>query len=166
MKKILLSLAFVTAGLFAFNMSAQQQECTNTSNTKECCAAHAKKGPKVGMANPFGGIELTAEQQTAVKALNEKFSAKMKDGKKEKEEGKNVERKDRRETKKAYLKELQQILTPEQYTTYLENQVLNARVGKEARKSHNKKAHARVKDKKGMKKRATAKKLATEKKDA
>lgn len=112
MKKIILSIAFVTAGFFAFNASAQQP-CCNTDQaccqpSQECCNQKAKpqRAPK---ANPMEGITLTAEQQAAVKALNEK--------------NKGPRTKDSR---KEYLKEMKAILTPEQYTTYLENMALNA----------------------------------------
>lgn len=150
MKKTLLSLAFVTAGIFAFNASAQQtcckpaQECCDPA--QECCTTTAPaKGQRIGMANPFAGIELTAEQQAAMKALNEKYQKAAKENQKAKSEAKKQEGKDRRESKKAYLNDLKQILTPEQYTTYLENQVLNAPNGRKM------KAHKSKKERKGSK---------------
>ena len=139
MKKTLLSLAFAAIGLIAFTSSAQQFAAKTQDDTakKECC----KKQPcnkNLGMANPMAGIELTAEQQASLKALNEKFYNQKKENRQEAKEENKGEKKGYRETKKAYLTELQSILTPEQYVTYLENQVLNMGSRQDMHKKHNK----------------------------
>lgn len=128
MKKTLLTLAFATAGIFTFTASAQQQCC---AAQKECCKteqACCKEGavkPKANKPNAFEGITLTAEQQTQIKALNEKYGKARKDKKEAKAESAKKERKEAQEGRRAYLDELKKILTPEQYTTYLENQAMN-----------------------------------------
>lgn len=136
MKKIVLSFAVVAAGLFGVNAFAQQQQKTNDNaqvcceQTEACCATEAPGKPgrpaKPQFANPLEGITLTAEQQQSVDALNKKYAEMYKEGRKAKAEAAVKERKDGRETRKAYMKEMQSILTPEQYTEYLENMVLNA----------------------------------------
>ena len=134
MKQIILSIAFVTTGLFAFNASAQQPAQNGKDNAPaNCCQQKAqrpggeRKAPK--MFNPLEGITLNAQQQAAVDALNQKYAQARKDAKKA--ENKDVtkaekkERKDLRQGRQEYLKEMQKILTPEQYITFLENQALN-----------------------------------------
>lgn len=124
MKKFILSLAFVTAGVFAFNAAAQDS-CCNSEKTccqtpeGDCCQAQGKPG-KAPKANPFEGLNLTEQQQEAVKAVNDKFAQTRKEARKTKESA-NKDCKGGVECKKAYLKEIQNILTPEQYVAYLEN---------------------------------------------
>lgn len=123
MKKIALSLALITAGFFAFNASAQEpccnpeQACCETEGNA-CC--QTKKAPCV-----FDGLNLTADQQASVKALNEKYAQNRKEGMKAKKEARAQENKGRQEAKQSYLKEMQGILTPEQYVVYLENIVVS-----------------------------------------
>ena len=130
MKKIFLPLAFVTAGFFAFNASAQQPDNTAASKccepAQQCCQSAEESccGATECALVGFEGVTLTPEQQSSVKALNEKYAQARKDGKKAKAEAKKQERKDFKETKKAYLQEMKDILTPEQYVVYLENIVL------------------------------------------
>lgn len=139
MKKIILSLAFVASGLFALTANAQQN-----SNQPACCQPNAeccqpgaeccqtphklkmKKAPKV---NPFEGITLTEAQKTSIAQLNETKKKERVEAQKAKKENQKAERKKFKDGKKEYLKELQKILTPEQYTTYLENMVLNSPKG-------------------------------------
>lgn len=134
MKKTLLSLAFVAAGIFAFSASAQEP-CCNPAQT--CCEQTQAPGNKAKF-NPFEGLSLTAEQQTAVNELNAKYAK----GKKEKRDDK---RKEARDARKNYLNDLKAILTPDQYTAYLENMALN-------NPSPRAKAHQAPRDKKGSKK--------------
>lgn len=124
MKKTLLSFAFITAGFFAFNASAQQpccnpaEACCNTP--QECCQTKQAK-PKAPKANALEGITLTAEQQSAVDALNQKFAQQRKEAKEAKKEAQKQNKAQGKNQRKAYLDEMKKILTPEQYTTYLEN---------------------------------------------
>lgn len=134
MKKIVLSFAVIAAGLFGVNAFAQQQKTNDNAQvcceqTEPCCTSETPGKPgrpaKPQFANPLEGITLTAEQQQSVDALNKKYADMRKEGRKAKAEAANKQRKDGREARKAYLKEMQSILTPEQYTEYLENMVLN-----------------------------------------
>lgn len=124
MKKYILSLAFVAAGIFSFNALAQQPDCctkaTGTcSQNTECCKAPKKhKSPKL---NPFEGITLTPEQQQSIDQLKEKCKNERTVAKKERKEKKEQARQEMKNSRKQYLEEIKNILTPEQYTKYLEN---------------------------------------------
>lgn len=176
MKKLLLSLAFVTSGLLAFNASAQQPANANAAaccqNKAECCKAkdgkgekcckqqkgkgHHKPGHKV---NEFEGLNLTAEQQSALDALkanrNQARAEKRKEMKgKDKEARKEAlkdARQQARQSRVEYLNEIKKILTPEQYVKYLENSYLKQ--GNPAARPGHKKGH---KGPKGHKKPAAA----------
>ena len=132
MKKTILSIAFATAGIFAFTAMAQEP-CCNAGQPQHCCQAagdsccQAAQHKHARPAKPdlFKGITLTEEQQAAVNALNEKYAQERKDAKKEKAEAKAKERKDGNESRKSYMEEMKQILTPEQYVVYLENVATN-----------------------------------------
>lgn len=145
MKKTILSFAFIVAGIFAFNASAQQPAnapaCCQNGATSECCQL-AKPGqkPKAPKLNPFEGITLTAEQQASIDKLNEKIKQERVDAKKDRAENAKKARKAGKDAKKEYLNELKKILTPEQYTTYLENMVTTVpnKPGKEMRKGDRK----------------------------
>lgn len=127
MKKTLLSIAFIAAGIFAFNAAAQEaccnpaQACCNPAQT--CCQTPGKPGKAARPAkqNALEGITLTPEQQTAVNALNEKYAAQRKAKMQSKKESRDKERSEAKNGRKEYLNEMKAILTPEQYTTYLEN---------------------------------------------
>lgn len=133
MKKTILSIAFVAAGIFAFNANAQNPCCEPAQNCckapSECCQTPNK--PQ--RPNAFEGITLTADQQAKVDALNAKYAQarkeRMEARKQKKSDGKKGEmRKESRsgkDVRKEYLNEMKSILTPEQYTQYLENMALN-----------------------------------------
>lgn len=167
MKKSLLSIAFVAAGIFSFSALAQEP-CCNPSQAccekpaQECCKAAPQKHKGV-KANPLEGINLTPEQQAAVKALNEKTAQAHKDARKAKAEAKAQERKQVKNGRQEYLNEMKKILTPEQYTQYLENLAATkgpkAKFNKEGRKGPKGEAkHSDRKDRKGPKARKSAQK--------
>lgn len=153
MKKTLLSIAFLMAGMFAMTMNAQQP-ATDKQCQKECCQQEkGKHGQKAPRFNPFEGITLTAEQEAAVKALNEKSFKSNKEARDQrKQEGAKL-REAGKENRKEYLKEMQKILTPEQYVTYLENLASkpeqaprhNMPKGKQPGKDHKGKKEVKVK---------------------
>lgn len=122
MKKSILTFAIVALGLFTFNASAQDNTTTGAAQT--CCQTGKVKA-KAKKAKALEGLNLTADQQTAVSALNQKYADARKDAKKAKKEEAKKNRQARKENKRAYLKEMQQILTPEQYVVYLENIVVS-----------------------------------------
>lgn len=133
MKKLFLSIALATVGFVAMNAQQQQQQpaCCgaahgNCTATQQCCSHKPNKPQK---PNALEGITLTAEQQKSVDELNKKYAEKMKDARKAENENKANQQEQARESKKAYIEEMKNILTPEQYTVYLENMAINAGQG-------------------------------------
>lgn len=111
-------------------ISAQTPTTTSTDNncqqTENCCKKDGKKGckgdkkngkghkhdrkgmkPGKGHFNPFEGIELTQEQQNALKAMRQ--------------DQKNRDKANREEAMKQRDEKIQTILTPEQYQQYKQN---------------------------------------------
>lgn len=147
MKKTFIALAFIAAGAFAFNANAantknDKQVCENKT---ECCKKDNKEcGRKDRMAKAFEGIQLTEQQQTALNALNAKRAEARKAKAAERKNGKEVKnantdktaradkQQERMNARLAYLKEVQKILTPDQYITFLENTAISAPHGKMA----------------------------------
>lgn len=85
----------------------------------------------------FQGLDLTAEQQKKVEALNSEESTKMKalreeckkDMKQAKDSLRCLRNKERTELRREYLKNLQGILSPAQYLKFLENNYINVPAG-------------------------------------
>ena len=130
MKKTILSLAVILASMGAISASAQTQETKNCKNATECTKdANMKKGPAF---NPFDGLNLTEQQQSALKALKPDKSqcksgdnAKKEKGKEMTQAEKQAQRKEAMEKRvqgrRDYLAKVKTILTPEQDLQFLEN---------------------------------------------
>lgn len=128
MKKTILSLAVILASMGAISASAQTQETKTCKNATECSkGADMKKGPAF---NPFAGLNLTEQQQSALKALKPDKSQMKSGEKKEKSKDmtqaeKQAQRKENMEKRiqgrRDYLAKVKTILTPEQYVQFLEN---------------------------------------------
>ena len=112
MKKIILSLALITSGFFAFNASAQQTKTPPCCKPNaECCTPGADccqngKKAQAPKFNPFEGITLTADQQSKIDKLNEKVKADRQKAKQERKENAQKARKDGKAAKQEYLNEL------------------------------------------------------------
>lgn len=155
--KTLLSAA-VLAALTTTGMSAQSVS-TCTDNQKNC----ERKECKFGNKKAFDGITLTEQQQTALQKICADRAAKLKENKAERQQRDSVARQSRRQAKLDYLHQIQQVLTPEQYVTFLENQVVNGGQGKMAKQGHhgNKPGKDMKKGGKDMKKIAKERKQRT-----
>lgn len=155
MKKLVLSIALVTAGIFAMNAQKPQPQPACCTTQQECCSASeqccTQQKNKPQKPNALEGITLTAEQQKSIDELNTKYAEQRREAGKADKENKANRRQQAQESKKAYLDEMKKILTPEQYTTYLENMALtshsqnmrkpkanNKRDGKNDNKNHRK----------------------------
>lgn len=163
MKKTILSIAFVAFGMFALTASAQQPVKAKTECQEQCCkeqkAPNARQhAPRV---NPLEGITLTAEQEAAVKALNEKTFSAHKEAREKKGEEAKKAREAGRDGRKEYLAEMKKILTPEQYVTYLENLATQ----KQMQQRPGKDMHKGKKGEKHVKGNKDGKKVRPEKKD-
>ena len=151
MKKTLLSLAFATAALFAANtVSAQTNNnapCNQTCAPAQCntacatpcnnncnnnCPAEGKRKHKTDscrQACMFEGINLTPDQLTALKAIPSPRDVMKAARQQAKTDTVKVDRKQLRElvrtTRMDYLKSIKNVLTPEQYSQFLENYFVN-----------------------------------------
>lgn len=145
MKKKILAVAITLAALAGIPAVAQnnadnnqpKKECCKdkkecSKDKKECCKEKCDKGQQAGKCdkqrkqmNPFEGIVLTENQQAQLDQLREKRmaarQAKVEARKAEKQNRDSVNVADRKAEAKAYLDEVKAILTPEQYTQFLEN---------------------------------------------
>ncbi|MDE6556528.1 MAG: hypothetical protein K2K55_06145 [Duncaniella sp.] len=128
MKKKVLSLAVLMASVFTFGSMAQTTD-VQKDNSRPCKEAKCQKAGKADIErqspNPFEGINLSADQQTRLQAVRETAKMQRKALKAEKEAKKSADRADRlaqmKKNRQDYLVQIKEILTPEQYVTFLEN---------------------------------------------
>ncbi len=160
MKKNLIIVAIAMASTFGMNAVAQNNsECNKQQCNKEQCDKAGKKCEKGGKGheafNPFEGIQLTAEQQTKLDAIQKPCMKKdAKEAKAEKMKQKQAEKANRVAARKNYLESVKTVLTPEQYTQFLENIVLNQhdKMGRPHHDMKNMKYGKHAKDKMGHRK--------------
>lgn len=120
MKKKILSIALVLAGLMGSSAMAQSPSTTQQATQTVAAAPNAKK-----MANPFEGLNLSEKQQAELKALREGCKAeRQKIAEKERAEKKEMKEQRKKDTIE-YLAKVKEILTPDQYVQFLENAYLN-----------------------------------------
>ena len=120
MKKKILSIALVLAGLMGTSAMAQSPATPQQTTTQTATCPAAKNRP-----NPFEGLNLSEKQQAEIKALREGCKAeRQKIAEKEKAEKKEMKEQRMKDTKE-YLAKVKDILTPEQYVQFLENAYLN-----------------------------------------
>lgn len=123
MKKLMIALAAVamTCGLSARAQDNKNAICDNSQCKVQQCDQRG--------ACAFDNLNLTDTQKGKIKALHEKRvadrQARREANAKAKAEKKDQKRTTRVEAKKAYLKDIKSILTPEQYTLFLENSFVN-----------------------------------------
>lgn len=129
MKKIIVALAAIamTAG-FAANADV----CNNKPCDKQCnkpcnqpCDTACTNPCAQAQFCPFDGLNLTDAQKQQFKDLRAKRQQAKKDAKADRKA-------DRKAAKKAQLDEIKSILTPEQYTLFLENHFVNGNGSKVA----------------------------------
>lgn len=128
-KKSIIALTLAAAVAIPFSASADNKAKANDNKNCPAQCERNKKGMRQQCANPFDGINLSADQQAKIKALgcpvarpSKEEQAKMKEDRAKM----RVEKvKKMKETRANYLAQLKQILTPEQYTQFLENNYLN-----------------------------------------
>ena len=121
MKKSIFALAILAASTFGFQAFAQNSAPAPGAQSTEQ-TAKTRKAPK---ADLFEGITLSVEQQTKLDALreqNRKERAERKAERTAKADGaKKGQQGVRSEARKRQMAAIKEILTPEQYTKYLEN---------------------------------------------
>lgn len=135
MKKLMIVLAAVamTAG-FAAN-AANDKKCDKKCEAVKCeQKACAKDQKACNELMEFQGINLTDAQKSQLKALKAERHAAAQKAKEAKQEAKRAEKGAKaeasRQCRQEYLEKVKGILTPEQYTQFLENQLTK---GKDAK---------------------------------
>lgn len=186
MKKSIFALAMLAVSAFGFQAFAQNNAPAAADNSPKTKTEKAEKAHK---ANLFEGIDLTADQQSKLTALREQrmkeraerkaqrtadaSAAKKTDRKKDmaKADGAKKQPGARSEARAKQLAAIKEILTPEQYTKYLENSVTMSprhnkakgmKAGRGGKRSHSagmaSKHNGQRKGGKGMKNREGAQK--------
>lgn len=133
MKKIIVATALalaLTGAAFASNPTP----AAATACPQAACPATQACRQDAPRFNPFDGIQLTNDQQTAINNLNEQQRQNRENARSERRQ----ERRDRSEAartqrdqcRRDYLTSLKGILTPEQYVTFLENCFVNVQPGR------------------------------------
>lgn len=132
MKKVLVSLMIALVGTAGMTSFAQTQTNNAAQENKVCCDKNGKVAcdrQKQRCAALFEGITLTADQQSRIDKINSDRQAKSKAQRemksKEKKEMKKQKAEARKACKKEYLSKMKEVLTPEQYTVFLENIAIN-----------------------------------------
>lgn len=121
MKKTIFSLAILLAASTGFSAIAQNATPAPSKETK------ANKAEKRNFPNPFEGLNLTEQQKTQLQALAPaKPTQEQKEQMKaKKQEAAKAKMEKRAQAKRDYLAKVKAILTPEQYTQFLENNFVN-----------------------------------------
>lgn len=136
MKKFLLALAVVAMTAGMANAANDKKQCDKKEATKCEKTVCPEKMQGACELREFQGIELTDAQKTQLKALKSECKAKKVEAKQAEKAEKARKMDACRADRQAYLEKVKGILTPEQYTKYLENQ----KVGHAPRKHHAEKA--------------------------
>ncbi len=132
MKKIIVAFAIAAMTAAGFSAAAQdnKQVCPNQANcpnAKECPQTACK--PCVAPMCCFEGLNLTDAQKQKLQEVCTNHRADMR---KSKADAKTQRREARRQARREHLAQIKQILTPEQYVQFLENNFVekNGKFGK------------------------------------
>ena len=133
MKKKILGLALVAMSFVTVNSIAQTPNQNNTCPVNKenaiCKKGNANRVCNQKQVCPFDGLNLSDAQKDQMKQLKAKRDAARAEMKKadkaDKQRRDSAKMADRRNAKKEYLEEIKVILTPEQYTMFLENFYIN-----------------------------------------
>lgn len=141
MKRKIFSLAIIAVSIIASSTAFAAPGRHNSKDNRkgrECRVENKCCKDSLGKKalNPFEGLNLTADQQAKIEQLNKTRV----DGRKDCSKGKNKldtispqqkmdkkadGRREMSQKRSLYLKEIKQILTPEQYVQFLENSYVN-----------------------------------------
>ena len=143
MKKSFLAIAIMIASLTGFSAAAQTSSACITPT--EQTSADKKADKDARRMRMFDGLNLTADQTARIQALQADQKAQKEAAKADRKAKKEMAKADRkqqseasRQSRQKYLDSLRGILTPEQYTRFLENNFVNksAHKGKDGHHAH------------------------------
>ncbi len=134
MKKTIIA-AFIGIAALAVNsanaqtaISAQTQ--IQVANATECCNPDAA----CAQTKAFEGLNLTTTQQNQIKKIQDECrkqcDAERAQQKSAKQAAKAEKARTAMDKRRAYLAQVKNVLTPEQYVTYLENEFVNSGAGR------------------------------------
>ena len=127
MKKFFLASALVlmsAASMVAQRTDRQNTSCTATPCTENIACAQTACGPRNNCMDMFQGLDLTAEQQTQIQALQ--TECRQQAQRENARASRQAAAADRQQAKRDKLARIKAILTPEQYVAFLENAFVNA----------------------------------------
>lgn len=128
MKKFIIASFVAISALMATSANAQtlaSSQAIRSANNAECCTEQAVCSEN----DPFAGLNLTDAQKAKIKGLNAECHKQRKEAKDAKKAAAKAAREEKarnaNESRRSYLAKVKEILTPEQYVTYLENAYVN-----------------------------------------
>lgn len=124
MKKKVLGIVLLALAS-ALPAMAQQPAPATCNNTEACTGATSGECKARKAQNPFEGLNLTDAQQKALGELCKKQCEGQRVQKEKNAEAAKQAKEAKREARRKYLDEVKAILTPEQYSTFLENNYIN-----------------------------------------
>ncbi len=141
MKKNIIAIAVMAVATLsassAFAASKDDKKCSTPDCTKKECKADTQCDKKgcLQAPCPFADLNMTAEQQTKLQALQtevqQQKQAKREELKSNRDKAREEGKKYAQDSRKDYLAKVKAILTPEQYVQFLENSYLNAQPGRQ-----------------------------------
>lgn len=137
MKRLFAAITVIAVSVLSVSAFAQttDKNATTCSNNNDCHRNHFNSESKAKACNPFEGLNLTEQQQAALKAIPcPRETMKTAQAQcRNKNNGNQCAGTDRclsaKEAKANYLKEVKKVLTAEQYVQFLENNFINRRPG-------------------------------------
>lgn len=133
MKKTIMTVAIALSALLAMPAFAQNPNSNGTPGTEVSCRGGQCHGerqgnrqakPKGNRPDPYAGIELSAEQRTALDAIE----TQRRQARPQRQQQDSVARAQRRQARtdarRGYLDQVKGVLSPDQYVVFLENIVL------------------------------------------
>ena len=129
MKKFFLASALVLMGaasMVAQRADRQNTNCAATPCTENIACAQTACGPRNNCMDMFQGLDLTAEQQTQIQALQTECRQQAQAQRENARASRQAAAADRQQAKRDKLARFKAILTPEQYVAFLENAFVNA----------------------------------------
>lgn len=133
MKKIIVASALtlaLTGAAFAANPNTAATPAAPAANAQTVCPEARNCRTEAPRFNPFDGIQLTDDQQTAITNLNAQQCQNRENARAERRQRAEAARTEGNQSRRDYLTSLKGILTPEQYVTFLENCYVNAGPGR------------------------------------